>query len=287
MEFPLKTSIIYSSSDRMFRDELELHLSPLVDLGFIDLWSDKDIAPGENWDNSITENIHSTNIFILLISIDFYNSIYIRKKELRISIDKHKDGNAILIPIITRDCCWESFPYLRNLQILPPGAVPISDVKMWGSRDKAWTVCVKKISEIVTKQKKEISTSLADNSSKNDKLLIDNDKNNNFLGFVKEKKDIIYGAIARTETDYEIYLEDNSDDSHKRKIAKKIESKRRLYEYYREEGYKRLDQIDLIVDQILKSEPSELNDSEIELLRGKIKFIAEKPWFQSYFNTAF
>ena len=38
---PLKTFIIYSSKDRELREELEGHLRPLVDLGWLDLWSDK------------------------------------------------------------------------------------------------------------------------------------------------------------------------------------------------------------------------------------------------------
>ena len=250
MDIPLKTFVVYSSTDRVFRDELELHLKPLVDSGLITLWSDKDIAPGDNWDILISENLQKTNIFIFLISIDFYNSIYISERELKTSIEKHKNGDAIIIPIIVRDCYWENFHYLNNLQMLPPEGLPISD-KQWGSRDKAWSTCIRKINETIVKEKEKnkIHENILPKIQTN-AINVNDDEKNIFLKFVEDKKNIIYDIIHKNCDKYEELR--NSEDSYKNKVKKKIDLWYRISEHYKVEGYKRLDEIDLIVAESLK-----------------------------------
>ena len=54
---PLKTFINYSSKDKALREELEHHLRPLVDIGWLDLWSDKEILPWERWDTAIKNRL--------------------------------------------------------------------------------------------------------------------------------------------------------------------------------------------------------------------------------------
>ncbi len=146
---PLKTFIIYSSKDKGLCEELESHLRPLVDLGWLDAWSDKEIQPGEPWDAAIKKRLLETELFLMLVSMDFYNSGYIREEEFKTAIARLESGDALIIPIIVRHCTWKNFPVIKDLQVLPPGGVPVNDRTYWQDHDKAWVAVVEKIEERV------------------------------------------------------------------------------------------------------------------------------------------
>lgn len=144
---PLRTFIIYSSIDKDHRVELERHLRPLVDLGWLEIWSDKEILAGENWDTKIKKQLLSADIFLMLVSVDFYNSGYIREEEFKTAVKKLESGESLIIPIIVRDCTWKFFPIIKDLQVLPSGGVAVTDVEHWKSKDKAWKFVVEQIGE--------------------------------------------------------------------------------------------------------------------------------------------
>ncbi len=146
---PLKTFIIYSSRDKDLRDEFENHLRPLVDIGWLNLWSDKEILPGERWDTAIKTRLDQAEIFLMLVSVDFYNSDYIREEEFKTAISRLEKGNALIIPIIVRHCSWKFYPVIKDLQVLPPGGMAVNDRAYWQHRDKAWDAVVGKIAERV------------------------------------------------------------------------------------------------------------------------------------------
>ena len=126
---PLKTFVIYSSKDKTLREELEGHLRPLVDLGWLDLWSDREIMPGAYWDAAIREQLLAAELFLILVSVDFYNSDYIRGEEFSTAVDRLNNGDALIIPIIVRPCTWNLFPVIKDLQVLPPGGAAVTDLE--------------------------------------------------------------------------------------------------------------------------------------------------------------
>ncbi|MCK6695046.1 MAG: toll/interleukin-1 receptor domain-containing protein, partial [Thermoanaerobaculia bacterium] len=138
MPAPLKTFIIYSSADRELRSALERQLKSLIDNGLIRLWSDKEILPGEMWDSTIKKQLLEAELFLMLISADFFNSNYIREEEFVTALQKLERGEAIIIPIIGRDCDWEAYAEIKKLQVLPPGGVAVTDLDHWKNTDKAW-----------------------------------------------------------------------------------------------------------------------------------------------------
>lgn len=144
---PLKTFIIYSSKDRELRQQLESHLQALVDLKWIALWSDKEIAPGERWDTAIKNQLAQADLFLMLVSVDFYNSGYIREEEFKTAVERMERGDSIVVPIIARPCDWEVYPVIKDLQVLPPGGEAVTDTDHWKDREKAWTIVAKKLRE--------------------------------------------------------------------------------------------------------------------------------------------
>lgn len=145
MPAPLKTFVIYASTDRDLHRALERQLKSLVDNGLIRLWSDKEILPGEVWDATIKQQLLEADLFLMLISADFFHSDYIREKEFAAALQKLENGEAIVIPVIGRDCDWEAYPDIQKLQVLPPGGVAVTDLDHWKTPDKAWAEVVRAI----------------------------------------------------------------------------------------------------------------------------------------------
>lgn len=133
---PLKTFIIYAHKDLQYRQDLEGFLRHLVRTQKLILWSDREIKPGEYWDETIQLNLSEAEVILMLVSVDFYNSDYIQDQEFTKAKARFDAGDAVLIPILVRNCPWKSYELIKDLQALPTGGKPIST---WDSKDDAFT----------------------------------------------------------------------------------------------------------------------------------------------------
>jgi hypothetical protein len=138
----------YSHQDENLRSRLETFIAPLRNEGFIRVWKDRDITAGSDWNAEILENLASADIILLLISADFLTSTYIKSKEIKIAMERHEAGDAIVIPIICRPCDWQSAPF-GKLQALPRDGQPI---KSGAIREKLLLEVSKGIREVVTRE---------------------------------------------------------------------------------------------------------------------------------------
>jgi len=130
----LNLFISYSHADEEMKNELDKHLIMLKRSGKIEVWNDRRLVVGQEWDNEIARELANADIILLLISADFNNSEYIWEKELSAAIARHEDGTARVVPIILRKCDWHDGPYAK-LQALPRGGRPVTE---FGDRDEAF-----------------------------------------------------------------------------------------------------------------------------------------------------
>jgi hypothetical protein len=131
---PLNVFISYSRLDESFKDELVKHLKTLQDEAVIQIWDDRGILPGTNWDQEIQAQLSAADIVLLLISSDFLASEYCWGKEVQKSLKRHEKGKARVIPVVLRPVDWLTSP-LGKLQALPENAKPITN---WDNRDEAF-----------------------------------------------------------------------------------------------------------------------------------------------------
>ena len=124
----------FCHKDERLRSEMESHLKILERRLLISSWHDRLIRPGDKWANEIDENLESADIILLLVSADFIASEYCYSKEMDRALERQKAGDALVIPVILRDCNWKNAPF-GNLQGLPKNFKPI---KKWTDRDSAW-----------------------------------------------------------------------------------------------------------------------------------------------------
>jgi internalin A len=130
----VRVFISYSHRDETLRARLETHLKLLKRQALISFWSDRRIAPGEEWKGEIDNQLESANIILLLVSADFLASDYCYDIEMKRALELHEKKTAIVIPIILRDVDWHSSPF-GKLQSLPRDGSPIA---RWRDRDSAW-----------------------------------------------------------------------------------------------------------------------------------------------------
>jgi len=141
----LKVFMSYSHEDEKMKTELDKALIMLKRSEKIDLWQDRELMAGQEWDKEIKDELAAADIILLLISVDFNNSKYIWEKELAVAMLRHESGEARVIPIILRACEWKDMPYSK-LQALPTGAKPVTHFER---ADDAYTNIAKGVRGVV------------------------------------------------------------------------------------------------------------------------------------------
>src|SRR4051812_38316149 len=78
---PLKGFICYPRNDAEDVERLQVHLTPISLEFSIEVWKDRKVDVGESWDPAIQNRIANADIFIVVITPDFFSSTYIQTGE--------------------------------------------------------------------------------------------------------------------------------------------------------------------------------------------------------------
>ncbi len=124
----------YAREDESLREQLEKHLGGLRREGLIAEWYDRQIVAGTDWAYAVSEHLRTASVILLLISSDFLASDYCSSIEMQQALERHKVGEARVIPVILRPVDWQGAPF-AHLQCLPPDAKPVTT---WRNRDEAF-----------------------------------------------------------------------------------------------------------------------------------------------------
>ncbi len=142
---PIDVFISYSHKDDDLRSKLVTHLSSLKRQRKIADWFDREIEAGSEWEAQLKDKLKSSPVILLLISADFLASDYCYDIEMKMAIERHKLGTALVIPIILRPCDLDGSPFME-LQALPKDLKPITQ---WDDQDVAFLDVAKGIRRAV------------------------------------------------------------------------------------------------------------------------------------------
>jgi hypothetical protein len=126
----------YTHEDEALLNKLKMHLRPLQRQGLIDVWYDRDIGAGSEWEAEIKQHLNAAQIVLLLVSPDFMDSDYCYGIEMKCALERQERGEATVIPVILRPVYWHGEP-LGKLQALPTDGKPITSAS-WHDQDEAW-----------------------------------------------------------------------------------------------------------------------------------------------------
>lgn len=133
MDRPIEIFFSYAHEDEQLVDEVRRQLVVFDRQNIIRKWHDRLIPPGTDWRGQIDSRLQHSDIVLLFISPDFFESDYCYETEMSEAMKRHNEGAARVIPIILRPCMWHSAPF-ANLQALPAVGRPVTT---WANRDEA------------------------------------------------------------------------------------------------------------------------------------------------------
>ena len=117
-----------------YHAQLETHLKLLQRENKIATWTDRRILGGDRWAEGIDLNLDEADIILLLVSADFIASDYCYEKEIKRAIEHADAGAPTAIPIIVRECVWDTAPFAKFQGFPKDGRA----VTLWPDRDSAW-----------------------------------------------------------------------------------------------------------------------------------------------------
>jgi serine/threonine protein kinase len=135
----------YSHKDALLRDGLAKRLAHLKQQGLITEWHDREIEAGRDWAYEVDTHLRTAHIILLLISPDFLASDYCYRVEMTKALERHENGEAVVIPIILRPAAWMNTP-LSKLQALPQSGKPVT---RWSNQDEAFLEVAHGIQKVI------------------------------------------------------------------------------------------------------------------------------------------
>ena len=118
--------ISYSHKDEDWKDRLVTQLGVLAKQGKLELWDDRRIAAGDDWQPEIEQAIANCNMAILLISANFLTSDFILGEEVPKLLQRRQEQGVRVIPLIAKPCAWTTVPWLKAIQARPKDGKPLS-----------------------------------------------------------------------------------------------------------------------------------------------------------------
>ena len=137
----------YSHKDVQHKNDMKRILATLRRGGFLKDWSDAQITPGQSISAALRAKQSESDIFAFLFSPDFFDSEeclkeWERAKELALS------GRLVYrVPIIVRECPWQTFLGDDDVKVLPSDGKAITTYE---DRDSAWNEVHDGIQSVVT-----------------------------------------------------------------------------------------------------------------------------------------
>ena len=135
----------YSHDDEQYRDQLEKHLASLQHEGLIESWHDRRIIAGGRLEAEIDQQINAADVILLLVSSSFLASRYCYTIEMTRALERHRAGEANVVPVIVRACDWQATP-LSELLAAPRDGRPITS---WPNYDEAYADVAREIRRLI------------------------------------------------------------------------------------------------------------------------------------------
>ena len=144
---PRKVFLSYARPLIGAAQSLKTHLVEQEMNGNIQFWYDQEIRPGDVWDEAIRTKINESDIFILLLSADFWASAYINNVELPLIEARRQAGARVLCVMVSANS-FASTPW-AILQASPRLQGSLTPVNQWGDQDTAWQEVVNDLMQII------------------------------------------------------------------------------------------------------------------------------------------
>jgi TIR domain len=111
--------ISYSQSDTRWKERLSSFFNVFQHEGLLNVWHDGLIQAGGDWLPQIESAMAQARVAILLVSVRFLNSEFVRRKEVPTLMERRQREGLRVIPVIVSPCPWQKVPWLSGIQARP------------------------------------------------------------------------------------------------------------------------------------------------------------------------
>lgn len=119
--------ISYSHQDETpWKEFVVSHLKVAERQGVFDIWDDRRVKGGGDWQGEIDAALAQADIAVLLISRHFLTSDFILDHEVQTMLRRHASRDLALYPILISDCTWDDVVWLKVLNIRPRDGTPLN-----------------------------------------------------------------------------------------------------------------------------------------------------------------
>ena len=157
-----KVFISYSHKDDKYLEGFMPHLRSYERNKQIDVWVDTKINPGAEWKLEIKDALVSAAVAVLLVSVDFLDSQFIRDNELPHLLSSAEKEGLKILPVILRPCLLPES--LSRFQAINPPSLPVAKMKGY-QREELWVKVGNAIVEAMKSKKTINSTQIYSESA--------------------------------------------------------------------------------------------------------------------------
>jgi molecular chaperone DnaK len=123
--------VSYAREDRVWVERLERFLAVLTHRHRLNLWVDRNIETGDEWQRRIHRAIDDSSGAVLLISDKFLSSQFIMTSELPRLVTARKQRGIYIAPIILTFCPFQHVSELSELQSFNDPQRPFTSMQDW------------------------------------------------------------------------------------------------------------------------------------------------------------
>jgi len=100
----IKIFLAHAEENIKARERLDRHLVALKRKNIIKTWHEGAIPLGSRWDKAALKAFENSELIILIVSVDFIASEYLYDLGVYKALDRHRKGEARVIPLILDHC---------------------------------------------------------------------------------------------------------------------------------------------------------------------------------------
>ena len=118
------------------RDAVELlldHLGWLENDERIELFDDRKLIAGEEWDKRLRHEIAVADIVLFVVTAKFMSSPYCTKVELKEVLRRREAEGICVIPILAETCAWTSMPLAELQAYQRDDSLQLKPLNKWGN----------------------------------------------------------------------------------------------------------------------------------------------------------
>lgn len=121
LDAPVEMFVSYCHANEVWYDRLRPVLQFKYATSKAHAWNDQQMKIGDKWDKEIKSKLETMEVFVCLITYEFLASGYIRDIELPRALERHKQGEIEIVPIIIYEKMdmEEECPELHKFNPLP------------------------------------------------------------------------------------------------------------------------------------------------------------------------